>query len=83
MWRPDGKVVNFPPYVAGMAMDVQVARSDVERLQDLLEHTTGKSKKQKEKTDEQHITFENLDQYPYVMQQSCEGLESHLSPFPD
>ena len=56
-------------------MDVQVARSDVERLQDLLEHTTGKSKKQKGKTDEQRITFENLDQYPYVMQQSAWELD--------
>ena len=50
-------------------MDEQVARSDVEKLQDLLEHTTGKSKKQKGKTEEQHITFENLDQYPYIMWQ--------------
>ena len=42
----------FPPYIAGMAMDKEVARSDVEKLQDLLESTTGKSKKQKGKTEE-------------------------------
>ena len=72
---PDGKVVHFLPYVAGMAMDEQVARSDVEKLQDLLEHSVGKSKKQKGKTEEQHITFENLDQYPYVMWQSAWELD--------
>ena len=54
-----------------MAMDEQVTRSDMEKLQDLLEHTAGKSKKQKGKTEEQCITFENLDQYPYVMRQSA------------
>ena len=51
-------------------MDKEAARSDMEKLQDLLECTTGKSKKQKGKTEEQCITFENLDQYPYVMWQS-------------
>ena len=56
-------------------MDEEVDRSDVEKLQDLLEHTTGKSKKQKGKTEEQCITFENLDQYPYVMQQSAWELD--------
>ena len=65
----------FPPYVAGMAMDQQVARSDVEKLQDLLESTASKSKKQKGKTEEQRITFENLDQYPYVMWQSAWELD--------
>ena len=65
----------FPPYVAGMAMDKQVARSDMEKLQDLLEHTTCKSKKQKAKTEEQRITFKNLDQYPYVMRQSAWELD--------
>ena len=65
----------FPPYVAGMAMDEQAARWDVEKLQDLLEHTAGKSKKQKGKTEEQRITFENLDQYPYVMRQSAWELD--------
>ena len=56
-------------------MDEQVARLDVEKLQDLLESTAGKSKKQKGKTEEQRITFENLDQYPYVMQQSAWELD--------
>ena len=56
-------------------MDEEVARSDVEKLQDLLERTTGKSKKQKGKTEEQHITFENLDQYPDVMWQSAWELD--------
>ena len=56
-------------------MDKEVARLDVEKLQDLLERTTGKSKKQKGKTEEQHITFENLDQYPYVMRQSAWELD--------
>ena len=52
-------------------MDEEVARSDVEKLQDLLGCTAGKSKKQKGKTEEQCITFENLDQYPYIMRQSA------------
>ena len=56
-------------------MDKQAARSDMENLQDLLEHTAGKSKKQKGKTEEQCITFENLDQYPYVMWQSAWELD--------
>ena len=56
-------------------MDKQVARSDVEKLRELLESTTGKSKKQKGKTEEQCITFENLDQYPYVMWQSAWKLD--------
>ena len=50
-----------------MAIDKQAARLDMEKLRELLESTTGKSKKQKGKTEEQCITFENLDQYPYVM----------------
>ena len=58
-----------------MAMDEEVARSDVEKLQDLLESTTSKSKKQKGKTEEQHITFKNLDQYPYVVWQSALELD--------
>ena len=65
----------FSPCVAGMAMDEQAARSDVEKLRELLDHTTGKSKKQKEKTEEQCITFENLEQYPYVMRQSAWELD--------
>ena len=56
-------------------MDEQAARSDMEKLQDLLESTTGKSKKQKGKTEEQCITFKNLDQYPYVMRQSAWELD--------
>ena len=47
----------FPPYIAGMAMDEEAARSDVEKLRDLLESTAGKSKKQKGKTEEQCTTF--------------------------
>ena len=58
-------------------MDEEAARSDVEKLQDLLESTAGKSKKQKGKTEEQRITFENLDQYPYVMWQSAWELDWH------
>ena len=50
-----------------MAMEEQAARSDVEKLQELLDHTTDKSKKQKEKTEEQRITYEHLEQYPYIM----------------
>ena len=65
----------FPPYIAGMAMDEEVARSDVEKLQELLESTAGKGKKQKGKTEEQRITFDNLDQFPYIMQQSAWQLE--------
>ena len=57
------------PYITDMAMDEQAARSDVEKLQELLDHTTVKSKKQKEKTEEQHITYEHLEQFPYVMWQ--------------
>ena len=56
-------------------MDEEVARLDMERLRDLLESIAGKSKKQKGKTAKQHITFENLDQYPYVMWQSALELD--------
>ena len=65
----------FPPYIAGMAMNEEAARSDGEKLQELLESTAGKGKKQKGKTEEQHITFENLDQYPYIMWQSAWELD--------
>ena len=58
-----------------MAIDEEAARSDVEKLRDLLKSTPGKSKKQKGKTEEQCITFENLDQYPYVMWQSAWELD--------
>ena len=56
-------------------MDEEVAWSDVEKLQEQLESTAGKNKKQKGKTEKQHITFKNLDQFPYVMQQSAWELE--------
>ena len=56
-------------------MDKEAARSDVGKLQDILESTTGKGKKHKGKTEEQRITFENLDQYPYIMQQSVWELD--------
>ena len=56
-------------------MDEEVARSDVDKLRDLLDCTTNKSKKQKEKAEEHHITFENLQQYPYVMWQSAWELD--------
>ena len=58
-----------------MAMDEQVARSDVEKLQELLDRTTVKSKKQKEKTEEQCITYEHLEQFPYIMRQSAWELD--------
>ena len=56
-------------------MDEQVARTDVQKLQKLLDHTANKSKKQKEKADEYRITFENLEQFPYIMRQSAWELE--------
>ena len=65
----------FSPCVAGMAIDEQVARSDVEKLRELLDRTAGKSKKQKEKTEKQRITYEHLEQYPYVMRQSAWDLD--------
>ena len=58
-----------------MAMDEETARSDVEKLRELLDRTASKSKKQKEKTEEQCITFEILEQYPYVMRQSAWELD--------
>ena len=58
-----------------MAIDEEAARLDIEKLQDLLECTTGKSKKQKGKTEEQCITFKNLEQYPYIMWQSAWELD--------
>ena len=56
-------------------MDEESARSDVDKLQDLLDRTTNKSKKQKEKAEEHRITFENLQQYPYIMQQTMSELD--------
>ena len=58
-----------------MDMDEEAARSDVDKLRDLLDHTTNKSKKQKDKAEEHRITFENLEQYPYIMQQSAWELD--------
>ena len=52
-------------------MDEEAARSDVEKLQELLDCTANKSKKQKEKIEQHCITFENLEQYPYIMWQSA------------
>ena len=69
VWLARWEACQFSPCVAGMAMDEQAARSDVEKLRKLLDRTAGKSKKQKEKTEKQCITFENLEQYPYVMWQ--------------
>ena len=58
-----------------MATDEEAARTDVQKLQELLDRTTNKSKKQKEKAEEYRITFKNLEQFPYVMQQSAWQLE--------
>ena len=45
-------------------MDEQVAITNVQKVQEVLDRTTSKSKKQKEEADEYCITFENLEQYP-------------------
>ena len=55
-------------------MDEEMARQDVASLRTLLEATAPKGKKSskhKEKPDEERITFENLEQYPFVMLQSA------------
>ena len=55
-------------------MDEEMARQDVASLCTLLEATAPKGKKSskhKEKPDEERITFENLEQYPFVMLQSA------------
>ena len=55
-------------------MDEETARQDVASLRTLLEATAPKGKKSskhKEKPDEERITFENLEQYPFVMLQSA------------
>ena len=55
-------------------MDEETARQDVASLRALLEATAPKGKKSskhKEKPDEEGITFENLEQYPFVMLQSA------------
>ena len=62
----------FLPYIVGMAMDEEMARQDVASLRTLLEATAPKGKKSskhKEKPDEERITFENLEQYPFIMLQ--------------
>ena len=62
----------FSPYIVGMAMDEQTAQQDVASLHTLLEATAPKGKKSsthKEKPDEERITFENLEQYPFVILQ--------------
>ena len=64
----------FLPYIVGMAMDEETARQDVASLRTLLEATAPKGKKSskhKEKPDEERITFENLEQYPFIMLQSA------------
>ena len=64
----------FLPYIVGMAMDEETARQDVASLRALLEATAPngkKSSKHKEKPDEERITFENLEQYPFIMLQSA------------
>ena len=75
VWLARWEGCQFSLCVAGMAMDEQTARSDVEKLQELLDRTAGKSKKQKEKTEEQRITYEHLEQYSYVMRQSAWDLD--------
>ena len=64
----------FSPYIVGMALDEEMARQDVASLQALLEATAPKGKKSgkhREKPNEERITFENLEQYPFVMKQSA------------
>ena len=58
-------------------MDKDMARQDVASLRTLLEATAPKGKKSskhKEKPNEERITFENLEQYLFVMLQSAWGL---------
>ena len=55
-------------------MDEEMARQDVASLRTLLEATAPKGKKSskhKEKPDEERITFENLEQYPFILLQSA------------
>ena len=55
-------------------MDEETAQQDVASLCTLLGATAPKGKKSskhKEKPDEERITFENLEQYPFVMLQSA------------
>ena len=61
--------------VAGMAMDEQAAKSDVQGLGELLDSTASKSKKHKDKADEYWITFKHLEKFPYVMMQTAWELD--------
>ena len=59
-------------------MDEETARQDVASLRTLLEATAPKGKKSskhKEMPDEERITFENLEQYPFIMRQSAWKLQ--------
>ena len=59
-------------------MDEETAQQDVASLCTLLGATAPKGKKSskhKEKPDEESITFENLEQYPFVMGQSAWELQ--------
>ena len=70
--------LTFSPYIVGMAMDEETARQDVASLHTLLEATAPKGKKSskhKEKPDEERITFENLEQYPFIMLQPAWELQ--------
>ena len=58
-------------------MDKETTQQDVASLHTLLEATPPKEKKSskhKEKPNEERITFENLEQYPFIMLQSALGL---------
>ena len=66
------------PYIVGMAMDKETVLQDVASLHALLEATAPKGKKSskhKEKPNEERITFENLEQYPFIMLQSAWELQ--------
>ena len=52
-------------------MDEQAAKSDVQGLGELLDSTTTKSKKHKDKANEYRITFKHLENFPYVMWQTA------------
>ena len=71
----DEKVVKFLSHVAGMAMDKQAAKSDVQGLSDLLKSTASKSKKHIDRGDEYRITFEHLEKFSYVMWQTAWELD--------
>ena len=56
-------------------MDEERAQADILELQDRLARTASKSKNQKVKADELCITFQDLKDFPYVMQQSAWELD--------